>query len=241
MFRDESPLINLGYTAQQRRLLTHVLRTLEGRAEIRFHSGTTQFFADFGDENGWAGVNLAHPTRLVYDLSATYDHDFLIDGGFDSRAGVLLLPLNNPVYEDEAIEILLNMSMVTGDVPLEDLNRLVRLLYEDASPQRIRLWKEGAITNLASRISPKIAPFKVTWLDDTTKLDLVVESNALPKYDQREKRRSFHVWRRLPTVELCGQQWNPFGSKPNVSQDRIMKLLQDKKEGAGIVFTLEVE
>ncbi len=90
------------------------------------------------------------------------------------------------------------------------------------------------LTDIKSVAFPAVATYKATWIDEETKLDLVVETDLYDReVGEPHPKKYVETWRRLPVIEHEGKSWLPFGRKPNVSKEVTKKALETSRGTVG--------
>ncbi len=232
LFRDEIPLVNLGYNSPQRTLAKLALLFLEKEeGELRLKPQPSVFF---GDEGWFVGVQLTRMNRGGYYAYALYDTHGLYLSQFSTpeerRWAFCFWEPKIRFFEDDYAAVA-EINMIPGNVAIDDIDTLVGHLYEGRYGEQVNMKKISPISVIKTRITPSVATYRAAWTDDETKLELVVESNHTSKATgDKSLANMLYVWRRLPTQNLQGQKWIPFGRKPNISESRMKKILEAKKE-----------
>lgn len=249
LFQDENPLINLGYSAKQIQFTRRALLTME---EEGTYFPTPKPRVYFGDPDGLISENLNPHVWLTT----------LKNGGFKAIAEYPLLWMPDRNDEEKGY---ISSGNFKSDLPLEEFpgevvavidmlpagkydeeEVLVRHLYEGAwlnhyHERNPQIGKPNFANWLRSRFSTSVAAFRSGWVDENTKLELVVETDIYSRlkglkgshFVQTESGRRdilavTEVWRRLPEIEHEGAFWVPFGKKPNPSRQSIQKALEGK-------------
>lgn len=231
LFKDDSPLINLGYSARQVAITRPILRHLEEEGRLSWLGDA--FFGE-GDE----GVNIDTLKHGGYALFANRDLPHLDLENFSAGYARRILMR---FFEDEPEGFVAIIDMIPSSASYEDLDALVKGLYEGwyegGVLEAVSLEKSSPMSKLKSHVLPNTAVFKATWVDEATKLELVVKTNYTSKSIKENKAlKEYHMWRRLPAQESNGKTWIPFGRKPNVSNKRIREILETKKSQARVVL-----
>lgn len=136
-------------------------------------------------------------------------------------------------FEDEPPEYTAIIHMLPEGAAKADISTLVPSLYEGSGGTiiRVRIEEENKLATLKSHLLSSVATYRAAWVDQETKLELVVESNFASKtLGDDASIKEVHLWRRLPTQEFEGKSWVPFGRKPNVSKKRLLQILEESKE-----------
>lgn len=238
LFKDDSALINLGYTAKQMAITRPILRYLEEEGELREPG-----YASFGSEERDEGVNIYSLSGGGHTLFASREVERLDLLSLDAEVfleGIQRLEAIR-FFEDEPEAFVAIVNMIPSAMGYDDLDKLVKGLYEGTYEGgqlgRVSLEKSSPLSKIKSRVSPKTAVFRAAWVDEATKLELVVETNYLSKAIRDEDDiKEYNIWRRLPTQELDGKAWIPFGRKPNVPNKRIREILEAKRDQARVVL-----
>lgn len=233
LFRDESPLINLGYTPAQRTAAKRALRSLEeeGRLFLKPYP-----WVSFGEE--YVGAELAQLEHAGYYLTAFYDASGKVASGLfpkakDRLAAQIILGERFGFFEDEPPGHAVIIHILSQEAAEADLATLVKHLYEGSggTKRRVRLEEATKLATLKSQILPSAATYRAAWVDEETKLELVVENNFRSKaLGEDASIKEVQLWRRLPTQDFKGKSWVPFGRKPNTSKKRLLKILEEKRE-----------
>lgn len=229
LFPDDSPFVNLGYTAKQTQIAKRVLSNLENE-EANLQMIGTKASVSFHNQNGDDMVDLSQLRHGGYDLVGIHDYVWLVHGAA-SRLRALLLGPSVKFFEGEPNEFVAIIRMLPVTDGYNNIDLLVKHLYEgsEGSRQELNLEKKSIMTTIKSKIIPSTATFRAVWLDDQTKVELVVETDFESKI-VGSRNKNIHVWRRLPEVELDGKKWTPFGRKPNASSEQTMQVLNAKRE-----------
>jgi hypothetical protein len=216
LFQTETPLINLGYNTQQREIVKPVLKLMEGEGRVSLKSLEVYF-----DGIGGATVVLERLKRG--------GHRLLADKG--GHLGFMEMMVGRGFFDNELPTIVAHMCMLPGDKNYSDIQTLVSHLYEGyISNKPVHLEPSAPLSRLKSMLSPNTAIYKAAWTDDDTKLELIIESNFVDKaLADGLSDQEIEIWRRLPTQSLDGQSWVPWGKKPNISEDTLKKILDEKR------------
>ncbi len=216
VFKDDTPLVNCGYTLSQLGIAKSALSALEEES-IRIVLTPPPAFVDFGKLGSGRSVELFQLPHGGYKLDAEYNiNDY---NGIDF--------FEFPYHHSAAI-----FSAIPENVGLEDIPRLVKNLYEgsDSDLCDTHMVQRNPLTQRLNSVLDSLVTFRAFWVDERTKIDLVVETNFTTETDRAEigSEDVTHIWRRLPTQELEGQRWFIFGRKPNISKDLILWPLQNE-------------
>lgn len=216
LFHTETPLINLGYKSSQREIAKPVLRLMESEGRVRLKPLEVYF-----GESGEATVVLQKLRNGGYYMYADR-------GGHPSFMQMIT---SKGFFDNEFLTIVARVNMLSGNQDYCDINTLVTHLYEGQITDRpIHMEPRNPLSQLKSALLPNTAIYKAAWTDEETKLELVIESNFVDKaLADGDSQPEIEIWRRLSTQNLEGQKWVPWGKKPNISEDRLKKILEAKK------------
>lgn len=225
LFQDESPFVNLGYTARHRATAKTVLKRLEegGKARV-INTGET--IAEFG--RGPADATIARLRHGGYSLYGHYDWD-----DEKSLMEVLLSisrgSIREGFFQSRPPELIVLTELLPVDTDWEDVNSLVKHLYEGVGGVQIRPRK--ILTSLASRVLPT-STYRARWTDEKTRLELIVETGYMYKTAEPWEAEELEIesWRRLPIIEMEGKSWVPFGLKANTQSSRLREILNAKEK-----------
>lgn len=232
LFQDDSPLVNLGYSTKQKDAVRRALRTLEEPG--KFYQ-QPQPYVEFGQRPKDEGDDApqAWLTELQhggYKVKTSIRPTFT-DLGYVSNFVVTFPP-------EADIEVVVGVfEMLPAQTDVNDINGLVKHLYEGAfvnrfgSRQGPGMQRPSLFSTLRSKLSSSVSTFKAGWVDESTKLELVVETDAYSRlFGRKFGSKVQETWRKLPEIELEGQSWIPFGKKPNPSREVISRVLKGVKE-----------
>lgn len=233
LFHDDTPFVNLGYPLELRSLARRALYHLE--EEGRINGGKWAFF---GNDDESVSIHLLR--HGGYWLYAHVDFHPII-GSLDDYPTIEAYRRQRSrfdFFETHAPGTVAFIAMLPADVDYTDIHGLVRHLYEGTagSGDNITMEPSSLISNIKTHIFIRNAVYRAAWVDDKSKLELVVESNFSAKDDEHTD-MEMDVWRRLPTVEYEGKSWTPFGKKPNMSR-RFAKQALEKLKGKVVIGNL---
>lgn len=220
LFKDDAQLINLNYTAAQRKVAKPVLTLIQDPGEV-LHPGQPYCYLSFMDETGAKRVGIyALPEKVGYGLLAVDDP---IPAGLSGLIEALTAKPPAPVFDDyrvAEINLISNLE-VTADLP-----RLIKAFYEGGYGLS-QLRQENVLSRIARTLG-KITTFRAQWTDDTRR-DFVVELKPATK---ETKGSYYHEWRKLnPLSDLQGTVV-PIGRKPNSSKEQILEVFNRQPERA---------
>ncbi len=221
LFKDDSPLINLGYTGGQRRETKPVLILIQESGEV-LNPETTNQSLYFVDDSGQQFVEIALlPKDAGFSLFAAKDP---VSRGLVGLLGALTTELHPPVFDDSFAVAQINL--VRQNTIERDLSRLIPAFYEEgyALPQL----KPDSLLSRAGRMLGKTTTFRAQWTDDIQR-DFVVE---LKPPTSESKEGYYHHWRRLAPLSDFQGTVVPIGRKPNSSKDQILETLNRQPERA---------
>lgn len=246
---DNSTFVNLGYTHKQMGDAKHVLAVLEeDLADVEF---SPRLEAHFHDDSEARNVFLTKLRNGGFSLTGQFDSfkQAKSDPGSDDpnftfspqefykflTSQMNTTPPYSIVEGDTGtvaiIRVLPNIPDLTGD-----LDNLVKNLYEGTekdSRRNIRMQGKNKATQALSRVLP-IATYRAVWVDERTKLELIVESNfetrgeVAAEYLSQEP--TIDIWRRINATSLDQKNMIGFGRKPNVNSKKALESLNTQKE-----------
>lgn len=222
LFKDRTPLVNLGYTSRQIEFSIPTLRLLEEEGKVNTDLGRP--YLDFqSPDNPDEGVEI----------------DYLLNGlGFYLFAHNDTTLLDNPPGTGRLIYALFGSRMKV----LDDIGGIARIvLFQDTSdinsldyliPQLHNNLTEGMesgvrrenILTKTARALRLTTTYRGAWVDERTKLEFVVEIND-PQYTKLGLEPDYDIWRRLNSVSDNQGSMVPFGKKPNISQEKVKDVL----------------
>lgn len=235
LFQDDTPFVNLGYPPSLRALAKKALYPLQD--EVSMGPGPRPNLYFEGENEEWGTIYLLKHGGYIlraavelprYDFSTSFSEREKLEAEFT-------------FFESEGHGYVAFIDMIPEDVNYEDLNRLVPHLYEGTeiwSSSNVSLELSNQLSRLKSHLFSEVSTFRAVWIDEGTKLDLVVETDFSDKDDQvRNPQKYIDVWRRLPIIELDGKGWIPFGKKPNISRKSAQQAFE-KQKGKVVVGNL---
>lgn len=219
LLQDDTPLVNLGYTAEQRVLARRALSHLEDE-EARLSPGYMGGFY--------------YPNTVVFGLNNFGDFGVrlmqLQGGGYDLQAEMDTI-IEPEIFEDNP-RLLARIDMIPDNVMYEDLDTLVQKLYGRDDPRVKGMRRSHLLSRILSHFTP-VATYRAAWVDEDTKLELVVEHNYWGVQVHEEAGfwpdTELDTWRRLPPIKLDGKRWVPFGMKPDTSKRAAQKAPEEAK------------
>ncbi len=257
LFKDDAPFVNLGFAPRQKGLARRVLSQLEGPGTVVLSPYPCAYFTETDPLNPTdtqdavymrflrhSGYNIHAdiPTPSYYKadpLSAVWPPEPLYDS-FDAYRSALQ---EMTFFEGDDPGVVAVVNMLPWTTDYSDVNQLVKHLYEgtEISNNIITAEPQTLASRLKSPFSPKTATFRAAWVDDQTKLDLVVESDFMDRvFDTKKPEKYIDIWRRLPELDQDGQIWIPFGKKPN-SSNKNAKLAFEAKGKRVVTGNLATE
>lgn len=246
LFRDGAPFSNLGYGPAQVQTALTALRQLENeKGHVRPYSA---YFADEDQHYSSAVHNLkyggwqlrAHRNiyKMLKDTANNSEDDLMIFAKYVTHKPRV------PFFDNESIDTVVIVDMLPPGENCENIEKLVPNLYittgfsgwgfdtmnEDATVSRIK-------SKLMYYFRQYHSTYKAAWVDDETKLDLVVlhgdphirDMAKYGSYGEDQKEGKLDIWRRLPEQELYGKVWAPFGRKVNASASQAMRAFESKQ------------
>lgn len=234
LFKDSTPFINMGYSPSQIELAKIPLRLIE-------EEGTQS-----GNRVQWRTDDYVYSTNLHgmnyggFYLEGGSNHMLLFFvGPEEDRVQHLRASTPRVKFFDYETEQMFALAMVPSDI--DDTHSLVTKLYETSYGE---MKKRDLIDNVVPRQGYDRGIYTAAWMDDKTKLDLVVKykHKTLNEYllaEIGQKDGKIDVWRRLPNVELEGAEWTPYGRKPNTSVSQAMSAFEKKEDVFNVQFGTE--
>lgn len=230
LFKDRSPLINLGYTSRQVEFALPVLRLLEEEGGVMDHLRDPYLTFDNPRDSWVEALEVYYlPSRQGFYLSATRDETAR---GWDDLTEVerlwRMLYTQNPViiFSDFSDEIA-HIGLFDETADVTNLDYLIREFYADSftnAPEGMR--REGKLTKIARAIGIA-GTYRATWVDDETKLEFVAKLDA-PEY--RQLGSDYVAYRRLRPISDNQGTVVPFGKKANVFEQKVTKILSAQKQ-----------
>jgi hypothetical protein len=233
LFRDSSPLINLGYTAAQIELAKPVLSLLEGEGKVATYLPNNPFLA-FNREVGSDSLELE-----VYSLTGTYGFDLSARKDWDQSFGDWIglseeerferifhhINESENIFDDYPAQVA-QIALFEENARIYDLDFLMHQLLSDLfSDTLLGMQNENTLTSAARNIG-MVGTYRALWTDETryefvAKLDFPGNNDFDSQYV---------AYRRLNPVSDSKGKMIPFGKKANISQDNILKILKLKKQ-----------
>lgn len=251
LFQDESPLINLGYSAKQVQFTRSALSLMEREGAFyptpkpRVAFGNLEIISEDTSPHVW----LTTLANGGFKAIAQYPLLWVPDRFENDKGYIHPSPYKTDLISEEfPLGVAAVIDILPGDKDYQDVDELVQHLYEGAwlNHYHIRnpkMESPSVLNFLKSRFSTSVAVFRAGWVDENTKLELVVETDIYSRLQgfTGEKVISSEggqkinisvireVWRRLDQIEKDGLVWAPFGKKPNPSNQSIQKALEGKQ------------
>lgn len=246
---DNSTFVNLGYTHKQMGDAKHVLAVLEeDLADVEF---SPRLEARFHDDSEARNVFLTKLRNGGFSLTGKFDEfkqaksdagrgdpnfrfsrqEFykFLTSQIDTTSPYSIVEGN--VGTVAVIRVLPNIPDLTGD-----LDKLVKNLYvgtEEDSRRNVGMQRKNKATQALSRLLP-IATYRAVWVDERTKLELIVQSNfetrgkVAAEYLSQEP--VIDIWRRINVANLDQKNMIGFGRKPNINSEKALESLNTQKE-----------
>ncbi len=233
LFQDDTPLVNLGYTPRQKILARRALSLLENEGTLRLGYRPRLTFEPENNHSGSETLDdsagIERLTHEGYQLSGYVTVPW--PKGDYSQEAEDFVRERFGFFESESTGKVVDVRVIPAQIDYTNLDRLVRHLYEGTDYGDVltpSLEPESLSARLKKIVIPSVATYKAVWIDDETKLELVIESDFQNR-SWGEGGKDIDIWRRLPQIELDGKSWTPFGKKPNISKQAAQKALQGAK------------
>lgn len=217
LFRDRSPLVNLGYTNLQIEFTIPVLRLIEGEGKVVTDSNDRYLpYLDFDNPTGENANISSLPNNGFLLYAARYPSE---EEGLTRDERLIRWLFGNPikVLDDDVTVAKVGLFPEVRENAI-DLNVIVPLLYST----EIRLSRE----TLATKISRKVAnmgpaTFRAAWLDDRTRIEFAVEIMDPQSRRLGLEESEYALWRRLNNISDSQGTMTPFGQKPDGSKEMV--------------------
>jgi hypothetical protein len=226
LLKDSSPLVNLGYVGSQISRAKNVLSLLEEPGEVMEHLKDDPYISISQE---------GHSTEQGLEIYHLPDrHGFLLTAYQESR-GLSVMQMifadhKDSIFADGSSEVAYIALMKPG-VDLTNLQTLVPeitygLTYTEAP---LGVQKETVLTRPLQKAG-LVGTYQAAWVDDKEKDEFVVTINV----PENEGKPIWEAFRKLLPVSDENGSMTPFGRKPNVNKDKVMKIFQEQK---GRVFS----
>jgi len=220
LFKDQSPLVHLGYIGSQVNRAYNVLSLLEEPGEVMDHLKNNPYISvnrqgRYTEE----GLEIYHlPNRHGFYLTAYQEATGLsiMQSILADDKGLIYPDSSNVAY----------VALMNPDVDLTNLSTLVPeitygLTYTEAP---LGVQQASVVTKPLQKVG-LAGTYQAAWVDPEAKHEFVV------KIDVPENKGD-SIWaafRKLRPVSDEHGSMTPFGRKPNVDEHKVMKIFQEQK------------
>lgn len=225
LFKDRSPLVSLSYTPRQIEWTTPVLRLIEGSGEIETHISPPYLSFENPRDPDVETVQIYQlPDLNGYHLHAIHDPMLRRREGETREQRFWNFFRTNPnrmfeIYEGMVAHIILFKE--TANVEnLEYLVKTVMALEHFA----VQVKKES-IFSIFGRKLGLVGTFEATWLDNA-RTEIVIKAEVPNELTEP----FYYQWKRLKPVYDSYGTVIPVGQKPNISHNKIDKILSEERE-----------
>ncbi len=235
LFKDDTPFVNLGYTPKQKALAKRALQHLEEEGSVS--QTTPRTTSHFGIDDEFVTLfQLKHGGYGLHAIYAPAEYHML---GTDQQEKIRK---ELTFFEADFWGKVTFIDMIPEGVNYEDLRVLIPHLYQgnEVTLRNVPIEPANPLSKTKAFFF-STSTYKAVWVDDITKLELVVETDFADKdLEVRRPKQAIDVWRRLPVIELDGKSWVPFGKKPGISGEATQKAFEGQK-GRVVVGSLATE
>jgi hypothetical protein len=223
LFKDDSPLVNLGYTASQKRLAKEVLHLVGGPGKIWHPDKPALTQLVFMEGSKWVAMKEI-PGEIGYEMQAVNEPSFS-----HTPVGLIAQVLRsqeNPVFEMDYVSF---VNLVKENTIETNLDSLIKSFYSSRFFYSKRIEKESPLSRV-SRALGITATYRGKWVDENTKLEFAVEVKS--SADKEIGGPFYQTWRRLNPISDLKGKVIPFGRKPDSSKNKVLDMLNRESRGA---------
>lgn len=228
LFKDRSPLVNLGYTSKQIAFVVPVLQLIEGEGVVDTHLRNKPYLTFENPDEPEAEAAYINPLPLGdgYYLSGFRDEG---SRGWDqlSREERLIRQTTNrqPIIFNDVPGVVAHVALFSNDAPTDRLEYLIPQLHNQFFTNApFGMKPENMLTKVAQAVGAT-GTFKAAWVDEETKNEFVA------RIDIPEEEEPYYVaYRKLrPLVDARGNM-TPIGKKANSSESKVTQIFKARKQ-----------
>jgi hypothetical protein len=227
LFSQSATLVNLGYSGSQITRATNVLSLLTEPGEIENHLKNNPYLL-ISQDDGARGLDLE-----IYRLPKL--HGFYLDAFQNDMRGMELVEAifrtesRNQIFAHSPA-LVAYVALFHPTVDLTNLHELVPDLAAGLTSTEALLGvrPETPLTK-PLQILGLTGTYQAAWVDNRTKHEFVAKIEV-PEVQDLEP--YWVAFRKLTPISDAQGSMTPFGLKPNVDQNKVMKILEEQKEKA---------
>lgn len=219
LFKDDSSLVNCGYTAQQKVLAKDALQLIEGPGKI-YHPNKPKLTQLVFMEGGkWAAIK-KFANEVGYELTAVNEPYFARTPAWE--VAYVMRTEKSPVFEMDYVAII---NLVKQGTVEDNLDSLIHTFFNEGAYSLTKTQKENPLSKV-TRALGMTATYRARWVDESTKLEFVIEIKS--PTDKELGGPFYHTWRRLNAISDAKGKVIPFGRKANVSKEKVLRTLDNE-------------
>lgn len=229
LFKDNTPLVNLGYTPKQIEYSIIALRLLEGEGKVNTHfKKPTLEFGDPTNPGELVEVSYLENNQgfYLYACRETTDPDIS-----DKYERLIRILAGSTFKVLDSVGTIAKIALFQDTNRINELDYLIPQLYSPSAEALDKGVKKENVLTKAARTFGLATTYRAAWVDERTKLEFAVEVNDSTSIKRGEPLEC-NIWRRLNPVSDDLGIVVPFGRKPNTSVESVKEILSSAQSKA---------